>query len=69
MIHDLTQMLLEDGSAKNFMRGPAALEFNALADNEELGPMQPTEVLGGYRWQTSWVMPGIKIVHDYLAKT
>ncbi len=66
LVHDLTQMLLTDGSAKNFRRGPATLEFNTLADNEELGPMQPTEVLSGYRWETSWNMPGIKVVHDYL---
>ena len=66
LVHDLTQMLLEDGNAQNFMRGPATLDFNAFADNEELGPLQPTEVLGGYRWQTSWVMPGIKVAHDYL---
>ena len=60
------EMLLEDGNAQNFMRGPAKLDFNAFADNEELGPLQPTEVLGGFRWQTSWVMPGIKTVYDYL---
>ena len=67
LVHDLTQMVLEDSAGQNFRRGKATLEFNANADNEELGPLQPTEVLGGYRWETSWVMPGIVKVHDYLA--
>jgi hypothetical protein len=68
LVHDLTQMLLTDSAGQNFRRGPATLEFNALADNEELGSLQPTEVLDGYRWETSWIMPGIKVVHDYLAE-
>ncbi len=67
LVHDLTQMTLDSASADGFTRGPATLQFNASADNEELGPIQPTEVLGGYRWRVSWIMPGIKVVHDYLA--
>lgn len=67
LIHDLTQMVLEDSEGRNFRRGTGVLEFNANADNEELGPLQPTEVLGAYRWETSWVMPGVVQVHDYLA--
>jgi len=65
LVHDLTQMILEKSSAKGFVKGKASLKFNADADNEELGDLMPTHVLGGYRWQTSWVMPGLKVVHDY----
>jgi len=65
LVHDLTQMILEKSSARNFLKGSASLNFNPTADNEELGPLSPSEVLGGYRWQTSWTMPGIKVVHDY----
>lgn len=68
VFHDLTEMQLTDSAGHSFVRGKASLNFNAGADNEELGPLQPTEVLGGYRWQTSWVMTGIKVVHDYLAE-
>ena len=66
LVHDLTQMALEDSEGRNFRRGTADLQFNANADNEELGPLQPTDVLGCYRWETSWVMPGITKVYDYL---
>ena len=65
LVHDLTQMILEKSSAKGFVKGKASLKFNADADNEELGDLMPTHVLGGYRWQTSWLMPGLKVVHDY----
>ena len=66
LVHDLTQMALENPSADSFTRGPATLEFNADADNEELGSIQPTEVLGGYRWRTAWLFPGVKVVHNFL---
>ena len=65
LVHDLTQMILNKSVARGFVKGPASLKFNSDADNEELGDLQPTDVFGGYRWQTSWVMPGIKVVHDY----
>ena len=66
LVHDLTQMLLTDSTGQNFRRGSASLKFNATADNEELGKLQPVKLLGAYRWETSWVMPGIKVVHNYL---
>ncbi len=65
LVHDLTQMILEKSTAKDFVKGKASLKFNLDADNEELGDLTPTHVLGGYRWQTSWVMPGLKVVYDY----
>jgi len=67
VVHDLTQMTLLDQAMDGFTKGPASLEFNANADNEELGPLQPSEVLGGYRWRMSFILPGIKVAHNYLA--
>jgi hypothetical protein len=65
LVHDITKMLLEKSSAKNFVKGSGTLKFNEDADNEELGPLQPKTVIGCFRWQTSWIMTGVEVVHTY----
>jgi hypothetical protein len=67
LVHDLTQMVMGDATGGGHVRGEATLRFGA-ADNEELAPLQPLEVLGGYRWQMGFVLHGIEVVHDYLAR-
>jgi len=64
-IHDLAQMLSTGMQTGEIRKGDASLEFHP-ADNEELLPIQPTEVLGGYIMPFSWLLQGIKIVHNYL---
>lgn len=65
LVHDVTKILLENSNATNFVKGPGLLEFNETADNEELGPLQPETILGCFRWQTSWIMTGVEVVHTY----
>jgi hypothetical protein len=47
------------------MRGSAELEFFD-ADNEELLPIRPSRVLGGYWLPMSFMLEGVRVVHDYL---
>lgn len=67
LVHDLTQMVM---SAVRFgapRRGPASLRFFE-ADNEELLPIQPREVMGGYWLPMGFLLEGVRVVHDYLTK-
>jgi len=63
-----TQMMLEDSAGHGDRRGSETLTFNGAADTEDRAAVQPEEVLAGYRQQTSWVMTGLRVVHDYLAQ-
>lgn len=67
LVHDLTQMVQGEATTGGYTRGNADLWFNPDADNEELGPLQPVEVLGGYRWYMTFNLEGLKVVHNYLS--
>lgn len=64
-IHDLCQMLMEDVKFGNITSGPATLEFGQ-DENEELLPIQPKEVLGGYILPMGFRLMGINVIHEYL---
>lgn len=66
-LHDLTQMVMADVSFGAPVAGHAALRFFD-ADNEEIMPLQPTEVLGGYITPMAFILRGANIIHDYLAE-
>ncbi len=65
LVHDLTQMVMTDTRFGEVLRGPADLRFFA-SDNEDLLPIQPTKVLGGYWIPMGFNLHGIRVVHDYL---
>lgn len=65
LVHDLTQMVMSGTQFGQMMRGSAELEFFD-ADNEELSPIRPTRVLGGYWLPMSFLLEGVRVVHDYL---
>lgn len=64
-VHDLCQMLMERVQFGEIRRGPATLSFGE-DENEELMPIQPTEVLGGYVLPMGFKLMGINVIHDYL---
>lgn len=64
-VHDLCQMIMENAQFGEIRKGPANLEFGS-DENEELLPIQPTNVLGGYVLPMSFKLMGINVVHDYL---
>lgn len=64
-VHDLCQMLMEGTSFGQIRRGPATLSFGD-DENEELLPIQPTEVLGGYVLPMGFRLLGINVIHNYL---
>lgn len=64
-LHDLTQMVMEDATFGQPIKGSATLKFGD-SDNEELLPIQPTEVIAGYWLPMGFNLMGIKIIHDYL---
>lgn len=65
-LHDLAQQIMSGTQFGQPLAGSAALRFGDGA-NEELLPIQPTEVLGGYLLPMSCRLEGVKIVHDYNA--
>lgn len=65
LVHDLTQMVMTDTRFGTPLAGHAQLKFGA-ADNEELLPIQPTEVLGGYWIPMGFLLHGVRIVHSYV---
>lgn len=67
-VHDLTQMVMTGASFGQATAGDAELTFFD-ADNEELLPIQPTAILGGYWIPMSFVLHGIRVVHNYLEAT
>ena len=64
-IYRLTQMVMEDATFGTPLKGSATLKFGD-SDNEELLPIQPTEVIAGYWLPMGFNLMGIKIIHDYL---
>ena len=64
-VHDLAQMVMSGTQFGSMIRGSADLRFFA-ADNEELLPIQPKRVLGGYWLPMSFLLQGVRVVHDYL---
>ena len=66
-VHDLSQMVMEGVQFGEIREGPATLQFGE-DENEELLPLQPTEVLGGYVLPMGFKLMGIKVIHDYLAQ-
>lgn len=66
LVHDLTQMVMTEMRQGEVLRGPATLRF-LDADNEELLPLQPREVLGGYWMPMGFRLHGVRVVHDYLS--
>jgi acetoacetate decarboxylase len=64
LVHDLTQMVMTDVGFGTCRAGKATLNF-ADADNEDLLPLQPRDVLGGYVLPMSFVLHGVSIVHTY----
>jgi hypothetical protein len=65
LVHDLTQMIMSNIVFGEAWRGDATLRFGA-SDNEELLPLQPTEVLGGYLLPMAFLLEGIKVIYNYL---
>ncbi|MDX2224156.1 MAG: acetoacetate decarboxylase family protein [Rhodospirillaceae bacterium] len=66
-LHDICEQLMGDTQFGEIRAGDATLEFGA-SDNEDLLPIQPTEVLGGYVMPMGFKLRGIRVVHDYLAR-
>jgi hypothetical protein len=65
LVHDLTQMVMTQTTFGEIWQGDASLRFGE-SDNEELLPLQPTEVLGGYVLPMAFVVEGVKVIYDYL---
>ncbi len=65
LVHDLTQMAMENVHFGEPQKGPATLRFHE-ADNEELLPLQPHEVIAGYKIPMAFTLSGVRSVHDYL---
>lgn len=66
-VHDLCQMIMDKAEFGEIRKGPASLSFGD-DENEELLPIQPTHVLGGYVMPMGFKLMGINVVHDYLQK-
>lgn len=66
LVHDLTQMVMTDTNFGDVLYGPATLKFFE-ADNEELLPIQPREVYGGYWMPMGFRLHGVRVIHDYLS--
>ena len=65
LVHDLTQMVMSGTEFGEILSGTADLQFMA-ADNEELLPIQPTSVLGGYTLPMGFTLEGVRSVYNYL---
>ena len=66
-VHDLSQMVMDGAQFGEIRKGPATLELG-FDENEELLPIQPTEVLNGYVLPMGFRLMGIRVIHDYLAQ-
>ena len=64
LVHDLTQMVMSGLQQGETLTGEGSLEFCA-ADNEELMPLAPREVLGAYWMPMGFKLEGVRIVHQY----
>ncbi len=65
-IHDLVQQVMTQTTFGTPLAGAATLKFFDVA-NEELMPIAPKEVLGGYSLPMANLLEGIRVVHDYNA--
>jgi acetoacetate decarboxylase len=65
-VHDLVQQIMRDTSFGTPTAGSATLRFGE-GPNEDLLPMQPLEVMGGYSIPMTMILEGIRVVHDYNA--
>ncbi len=65
LAHDLVFEHHENTVVGEIWRGPATLEFMAN-ENEELLPIQPVEVLGGYLTHFGYRATGVEVAYDYL---
>jgi acetoacetate decarboxylase len=65
LIHDLTQMVMNNTEFGEIFSGDANLRFFE-ADNEALTDLNPTCVMGGYWLPMSFSLQGIKSVYNYL---
>lgn len=65
LVHDLVQQIMSGVNFGTPLAGTATLKFHD-APNEELLALQPLEVMGGYVLPMSFVLEGVKTVHDYL---
>jgi acetoacetate decarboxylase len=66
-VHDLVQQIMRDTSFGTPSAGSATLSFGG-GPNEELLPIQPRQVLGGYSIPMTMVLEGIRVIHDYNAE-
>ena len=66
LVHDLTQMVMSNVSFGQPSRGTGELVFHD-AENEELLPLSPHEVIAGYRMPMAFTLEGVRSVHNYLA--
>ncbi len=66
LVHDLVQQVMSGVEFGTPLAGRAALTFHE-APNEEIASLQPSEVLGGYVVPMTFVLEGVRTVHDYLA--
>lgn len=64
-LHDICEQLMSDNKFGEIKTGKASITFGA-STNEDLLPIQPTEVLGGYILPMGFKLRGIRVVHDYL---
>ncbi|MYA30462.1 MAG: hypothetical protein F4Y31_04425 [Gammaproteobacteria bacterium] len=64
LVHDLTQMVMSGLEQGETLAGEGTLEF-CPADNEELMPLAPKEVLGAYWMPMGFLLDGVRIVHQY----
>ena len=65
LVHDLTQMVMSDTEFGQILKGDADLRF-LDADNEDLIPLQPKRVLGGYWLPMGFTLEGVKSIYNYL---
>jgi hypothetical protein len=64
-IHDIVEQVMTDTKFGEIKAGDGTLKFGG-SDNEDLLPIQPTEVLGAYTMPMGFRLRGIRVVHDYL---
>ena len=65
LVHDLTQMVMSGTEFGQILAGDADLRF-LEADNEDLIPIQPKSVLGGYWLPMGFTLEGVRSVHNFM---
>jgi acetoacetate decarboxylase len=64
-VYQLLQFKHRDYKVAQLWAGDATLSFGD-APNEELLPLQPTEILGGFYMEADWILPTPRILYDHL---